>query len=77
MKEGCTELEQWEGQIQMQPEILRSQNPFLSAFPELRQTHQEQAESSGQNCNQSKLIKLLMFMRQEMKERDDQLRIQL
>ena len=48
-KEGCTELEQWEGQIQMQPEILRSQNPFLSASPELRQTHQEQAESYGQN----------------------------
>ena len=77
MKEGCTELEQWESQIQMQPEILRSQNPFLSASLELRQTHQEQAESSGQNCNQSELIKLLMSMRKEMKERDDQLKTQL
>ena len=76
-KEGCTKLEQWKGQIQMQPEILRSQNPFLSAFPELRQTHQDQAESSRKNCNQSKLIKLLMSMRQEMKERDDQLKTQL
>ena len=63
MKEGCTELEQWEGQIQMQLEILRSQNPFLSASLELRQTHQEQAESSGQNCNQLESIKLMMFMR--------------
>ena len=61
----------------MQPKILRSQNPFLSAIPELRQTHQEQAESSGQNCNQLGLIKLLMSMRQEMKERDDQLKTQL
>ena len=61
----------------MQPEILRSKNPFLSASPELRQTHQEQTESSGQNCNKSELIKLLMSMRQEMKERDDQLTTQL
>ena len=38
-KEGCTELEKWEDQIQMKPEILRSQNPFLSASPELKQTH--------------------------------------
>ena len=61
----------------MQPEILRSQNPFLSTSSGLRQTHQEQAGNFRQNCNQSELIKLLMTMRQEMKERDDQLKTQL
>ena len=77
MGRHSTKLEQWEGQIQMQPEILRSQNPFLSASPELRQTHQEQAQSSGQNCNHTELIELLMSMRQEIKERDNQLKTQL
>ena len=76
-KEGCTELEQWEDQIPLQSEAQRSQSQFWSAPPELRQNQHEQAESSGQNCNQSELIKLLMSMRQEIKERDDQLKTQL
>ena len=61
----------------MQPKIQGSQNPFWNASLELRQTHQEQAGSSGENCNHVELIEMLMFMRQEMKERDDQLKTQL
>ena len=61
----------------MQPEAQRSQSQFWNASPELRQTHQEQAESSGQNCNHIELIELLMSMRQEMKKRDNQLKTQL
>ena len=45
--EGCTELEQWENQCPLQPEAQRSQSQLWSAPPELRQTHYEQAESSG------------------------------
>ena len=51
--------------------------PILDAPPKLRQTHHEQAESFGQNCNYIELIELLMSMRHEMKERDNQLKTQL
>ena len=61
----------------MQPEAQMSQSQFWNASLELRQTHHEQAESSGQNCNQAELIELLMSMRQEMKERDNHLKTQL
>ena len=47
---------------------------ILECTPELRQNQHEQDESSGQNCNHKELIELLMFMLQEMKARDDQLR---
>ena len=75
--EGCTNAEQWESQAPMQPEAQRSQRQFWNAPPELRQTHHEQAESSRHNCNHTELIELLMSMRQEMKERDNQLKTQL
>ena len=77
MKEGCTELEQLEDQIPLQSEAQRSQSQFWGAPSELRQTQHEQAESSWKNCNQSELIKLMMTMRQEMKEKNDQLKTQL
>ena len=76
-KEGCIEPEQWESQTPMQPKAQRSQSQFWNASPELRQTHQEQAESSRQNCNHAELIELLMSMRRDMKERDNQLKTQL
>ena len=60
--EGCTEQEQWENQIPLQPEVQRSQSQFWNASLELRQTHKEQAEGSGQNCNHTKLMELLMSM---------------
>ena len=69
--EGCTEPEQWGSQTPMQPEAQRSQSQFWNASPELGQTHQEQAESFGKNCNHVELIELLMSIRQEMKERDN------
>ena len=61
----------------MQPKAQKSQSQFWNASLELRQTHQEQAEIFGQNCNHAELIELLMSMRQEMKEKDNQLKTQL
>ena len=75
--QGCIEPKQWESQTPMQPEAQRSQSQFWNASPELRETHHEQAESFGKNCNHAELIELLMSMRQEMKERDNQLKTQL
>ena len=75
--EGYTELEQCESPAPMQQEAQRSQSPFENAFPELRQIHKEQSASSRQNGNNAELIEMLMFMRQEMKERDNQLKLQL
>ena len=60
--EGCTEIEQWENQCPLQSEAQRSQSQLWSAPPELRQTQHEQAESSGQNCNHTELIELLISM---------------
>ena len=62
-KEGCTELEQWENQCSLQLEAQRSQSQFWSAPLELRQTQHDQIEGSGQNCNHTELIELLMSMR--------------
>ena len=76
-KEGCTELEQWENQCPLQSEAQRSQSKFWSASSELRQAQHEQAESSGQNCNHTELIELLISMWQEIRERDNQLKTQL
>ena len=70
-KEGCTELELWENQCPLQSEAQRSQSQFWSAPLELRQTQHEQAEISGQNCNHTELIELLISMQQEIKERDN------
>ena len=39
--------------------------------------HQEQAEGSRHQCNCAKLMEMLKSMKQTMKERDDQLKIQL
>ena len=73
--EGYTELEQCESPAPMQQEAQRSKSPFSNASPKLRQIHQEQAEGSGQNCNKAELMEMLMSMRQEMKERDNQLKL--
>ena len=75
--EGYTDPEHCDSLAPMQQEAQRSQSPFGNASPELRQIHQEQAESSMQNCNNAKLMEMLMSMRQEMKERDNQLKLQL
>ena len=51
--------------------------PILECTPKLRKTQHEQAESSGQNCNHTKLIELLISMRQKIRERYNQLKTQL
>ena len=63
--------------MSMQLEAQRNQSQFRSAPPELRQTQHEQDEILGQNCSHPKLIELLISMRQEIKERDNQLKTQL
>ena len=75
--EGCTEPEQWERQIPLQPEAQIRQRKCWNAFPKLKQIDKEQAESSGQNCNHRELIELLVSMQQELKEIDNQLKTQL
>ena len=60
--EGCTEPEQWESQIPLQPEAQRRQSQCWNASRELRQTHQEQAGSSRQNYNHTELMELLVSM---------------
>ena len=52
-------------------------SPILIVSPEVREKHQELIESSGQQGNNVEVIKTLRFMRQEMRERDEQLKIQL
>ena len=66
--EGYTEPEQCEIPTPMQQEAKISQSPFGNASLELRQIHQEQAESSRKNCNNAELMEMMMSMRQEMKE---------
>ena len=61
----------------MQQEAQRNQSPFGNASLELRQIHQEQAESFEKNCNNEELMEILMSMWKETKERDNQLKLQL
>ena len=75
--ERSTEIEQWESQALMQPEVQRNQYPISNKLPDQRQNHNEQAECSRKDCNNGELMGMLMSTRQEMKARDDQLRTQL
>ena len=49
----------------------------LTFSPEVRQVHQEQAESSEPLGSSAVVLDLLKAMRQEMEERDNQLKLQL
>ena len=55
----------------------RSANPILTLSPDVRHDHQKQARSSEHQSNNADLMKMLKAMRQEMQERDDQLKAQL
>ena len=52
-------------------------SPVLTFSPEVRQVHQEHAESSEPLGNQAAVLEMLKAMRQEMHERDNQLKVQL
>ena len=75
--ERCNEPSQWESPPQRQQDFQESQSPNWNASPDLRKIHQEQDEGSGYQCNNAELMEMLKSMKQEMKERDDQLKIQL
>ena len=62
---------------QRQQELQISPSPILNAQSELRQNHQEQVGSSGHHYNNAELMKVLKSLKQEMKERDNQLKLQL
>ena len=57
--------------------IFRKAKALIGMHSYTRETHQEQAESSGNQCNNVELIKMPKSLKQKMKERDDQLKIQL
>ena len=75
--EKCNEPAQWESPPRRQQDFQESQSPDRNAFPDLRETHQEQAEGSEHQCNNAELMEMLKSLKQEMKKRDDQLKIQL
>ena len=51
-------------------------SPILTVSPDLRQIHHDQVESSEHHGNNTELMEMLKAMRQEMQERDKQLKIQ-
>ena len=71
------ELVQWESPTQEQPERQRSLSLIWNVSPYVRETHQETAESSGQQSNNAELKEMLKQKREEMQERDIQLKLQL
>ena len=75
--ERCHEPARWESPSQRQQELQGSLSPILNAPPDLRQIHQEQVGSSGHQCNNAELMKVLKSMKPKMKEMDNQLKLQL
>ena len=62
---------------QEQEQGLNSASPVLLMSPKVRQVHHEQAGSSEPQGNHIELMDMLRVMRQEMQERDNQLKVQL
>ena len=54
-----------------------SQSPIWNVSLDVREIHQEQAESLGHQCNNTELMEMIISMKQEMRERDNQLKLQL
>ena len=75
--ERGNEPAQWEISPQRQQEFQGSQGPNWNASTDLGEIHHKQAEGSRHQCNNTELMELLKSMKQEMKERDDKLEIQL
>ena len=57
--------------------ISRNHEPHLECISRPNRIHQEQAESSRHQGNNTELMGMLKSMKQEMKDRDNQLKIQL
>ena len=55
----------------------RSLSPICNLSPNVREIHQETAESSRKQSSNPEVMEMLKFMRQDMQERDRQLKIQL
>ena len=68
---------QFESPIQERPQRQRSLSPIWNLFPKDRDYNQEHAEGSKQQGNGKEIIEMLREMRQEMKERDKQMKLQL
>ena len=66
--ERCHEPAQWESSSQRQQELQRSLIPILNAPLDLRQNHQEQVGSSGQQCNNAELMEVLKSLKHEIKK---------
>ena len=73
--EKCNELASSKSPPQRQQDFQESQSPNKNAFSYLRQTRQKQAEGSRHQCNNAELMEMLKSLKQEMKERNDQLKI--
>ena len=52
-------------------------SPIFIESTDVREIHQELAESLGKQSNNVEVMEILRIMRQEMQERDRQLKIQL
>ena len=52
-------------------------SPILTFSPEVRQVHQEHAESSNLIGNNVAMLEVVNAIRKEMQERDNQLKVQL
>ena len=70
-----TDQIQFECTTQEHQQRQRSLSPILTISPNLRQIHQEPAESSGYHSNNRKLMEMLKAMRQHMQESDKQLKV--
>ena len=68
---------QLEGEAPELQQMQRSVSPILTFSSEGRQVHQEQAESSEPLGSNAAVLDLLKAMKQEMEERDNQLKLQL
>ena len=66
-----------ESPIQKRQGRQRSLSPIWNLSLDVREIHQGPAESSRQQSNNVEIMEMLKVMRQEMQERDRQLKIQL
>ena len=72
-----TYQQQPEGEAPELPQRQRSLSPVLIFSPEVRQVQPKHVEGSEPLGNNSTVLEMLRAMRQEMKERDNQLKLQL
>ena len=65
---------QFESPVQERQERQRSLSPILIVSQKVREIHQEPTESLGQQSNNVEVMEMLRVMRQDMQERDRQLK---